>query len=76
MPASLPWLLMSRRFTPSLFAPAQLYKVHPEFFSDPADANGATLYHHLGIDMQREYLNPAGRPMRVLPSGTPIDELC
>jgi hypothetical protein len=36
----------------------------------------ATLYRHLGIDSQQEYLNPSGRPMRVLPSGTPIEELC
>lgn len=36
----------------------------------------ATLYRHLGVDTTAEYPNAAGRPMRVLPSGTPIDELC
>ena len=46
-PFNLPQVLMGRRFTQSLFAPAMLYKVHPEFFNDPADPNGATLYHHL-----------------------------
>jgi hypothetical protein len=35
----------------------------------------ATLYRHLGIDTQQEYLNPAGRPMKVLPSGRAIEEL-
>jgi hypothetical protein len=35
----------------------------------------ATLYHHLGIDTEKEYANSTGRPMRVLPSGQPIDEL-
>jgi hypothetical protein len=35
----------------------------------------ATLYQHLGVDTQAEYLNPTGRPMKVLPSGTPIEEL-
>jgi hypothetical protein len=35
-----------------------------------------TLYRHLGIDTQQEYPNTSGRPMRVLPSGTPIEELC
>jgi hypothetical protein len=47
MPLNLPLVLMSRRFSQSLFAPAQLFIVHPEFFSDPADANGESLYHHL-----------------------------
>ena len=35
----------------------------------------ATMYHHLGIDTHQEYLNTTGRPMRVLPSGAPIEEL-
>src|SRR5262249_28680867 len=35
----------------------------------------ATMYRHLGVDTAAEYLNTAGRPMRVLPSGEPIDEL-
>jgi len=46
-PVNLPLVLMGRRFHQSLFAPAMLYKVHPEFFNDPADPSGATLYHHL-----------------------------
>jgi hypothetical protein len=36
----------------------------------------ATLYQHLGIDTEQQYLNNAGRPISVLPSGKPIDELC
>ncbi|HEV7226671.1 MAG TPA: DUF1501 domain-containing protein [Pirellulales bacterium] len=35
----------------------------------------ATMYKHLGIDVERQYLNSAGRPITVLPSGTPIAEL-
>jgi hypothetical protein len=35
----------------------------------------ATMYRHLGIDTEREYLNATGRPFKVLPSGTPIEEL-
>jgi hypothetical protein len=35
----------------------------------------ATLYQHLGVDTKAEYLNGTGRPMRVLPSGSPIEEL-
>lgn len=35
----------------------------------------ATLYRHLGIDTEKQYLNSAGRPISVLPSGQPIDEL-
>src|SRR5216683_5220959 len=47
MPLNLPLVLMNRRFSKSLFAPAMLFKVHPEFFNDPADAEGQSLYHHL-----------------------------
>ena len=36
----------------------------------------AMLYRHLGIDTEQQYLNAAGRPITVLPSGKPIDELC
>jgi hypothetical protein len=36
----------------------------------------ATMYRHLGVDTQVEYLNGTGRPMRVLPDGSPIEELC
>jgi hypothetical protein len=36
----------------------------------------ATMYRHLGIDTEAQYLNNAGRPISVLPSGTPIEELC
>jgi hypothetical protein len=35
----------------------------------------ATLYRHLGVDTQQEHLNATGRPLRVLPSGSPIEEL-
>ncbi len=35
----------------------------------------ATLYRHLGVDTQKNYLNAAGRPIPVLPSGTPLSEL-
>jgi hypothetical protein len=35
----------------------------------------ATLYRHLGIDTTVQYVNPAGRPIPVLPSGKPIEEL-
>lgn len=35
----------------------------------------ATLYQHLGIDTEQQYLNSAGRPITVLPSGKPIEEL-
>jgi Protein of unknown function (DUF1501) len=36
----------------------------------------ALLYRHLGVDTTEQYLNPAGRPISVLASGNPIDELC
>lgn len=35
----------------------------------------ATIYRHLGIDYNINYINQAGRPMPVLPSGSPINEL-
>ncbi len=35
----------------------------------------ATLYKHLGVDTSAQYLNRAGRPIPVLPSGEPIEEL-
>jgi hypothetical protein len=35
----------------------------------------ATLYRHLGVDTEAQYLNGSGRPISVLPSGKPIDEL-
>lgn len=35
----------------------------------------ATIYRHLDIDAQVNYLDHAGRPHSVLPHGTPIDEL-
>jgi hypothetical protein len=35
----------------------------------------ATVYHHLGIDTQQQYVNGSGRPISVLPEGEPIDEL-
>jgi hypothetical protein len=36
----------------------------------------APRYQHLGIDSSAQYLNSAGRPMMVLPSVKPIEELC
>lgn len=36
----------------------------------------ATVYRHLGVDTAAQYLTGTGRPVSVLPSGTPIDELC
>ena len=43
-----PWPAV-RQFTHVLvlFAPANLQKVHPEFFNDASDAEGRMLYHHL-----------------------------
>jgi uncharacterized protein (DUF1501 family) len=35
----------------------------------------ATMYRHLGIDTEHKYIDHNGRPIAVLPSGTPIDEL-
>jgi hypothetical protein len=35
----------------------------------------ATLYQHLGIDTNRQYIDNAGRPHPVLPSGRPLEEL-
>jgi uncharacterized protein (DUF1501 family) len=35
----------------------------------------ATIYAHLGVDVQKQYLTPAGRPISVLPHGKPIAEL-
>jgi hypothetical protein len=47
MPINLPMVLMNRRFSQALFAPAELFKVHPEFFNDSTDPEGQSLYHHL-----------------------------
>ena len=35
----------------------------------------ATMYRHLRVDPHRQYLNNAGRPIPVLPSGQPLLEL-
>jgi hypothetical protein len=35
----------------------------------------ATLYKHLGIDPTQTFINPAGRPIPILPHGEPIGEL-
>ncbi|MBI5757503.1 MAG: DUF1501 domain-containing protein [Planctomycetales bacterium] len=35
----------------------------------------ATIYRHLGVDTEKQYLNSAGRPITVLPSGMPLLEL-
>src|SRR5947209_4662474 len=36
----------------------------------------ATMYRHLGVDTTVNYTDGPGRPISVLPSGEPIDELC
>ncbi|MCS7016273.1 MAG: DUF1501 domain-containing protein [Gemmatales bacterium] len=35
----------------------------------------ATVYRHLGIDITQAFINPAGRPIPILPHGEPIEEL-
>jgi hypothetical protein len=35
----------------------------------------ATLYRYLGIPLETQFTDPAGRPISLLPSGTPIPEL-
>jgi hypothetical protein len=35
----------------------------------------ATVYRHLGVDPEATYLDRTGRPIAVLPFGTPIREL-
>ncbi len=35
----------------------------------------AMIYRHLGVDTHKSYLNNAGRPIPVLPHGTPMSEL-
>src|SRR5207302_4155112 len=35
----------------------------------------ATMYAHLGIDTEAQYLHPTGRPISVLPTGKVIEEL-
>jgi Protein of unknown function (DUF1501) len=35
----------------------------------------ATVYRHLGIDTETSYQNATGRPIAVLPSGKPVEEL-
>jgi len=35
----------------------------------------ATMYRHLGVDVNAQYLNNSGRPFRVLQSGRPLAEL-
>ena len=35
----------------------------------------ATVYQHLGVDVNAQYLNGTGRPISVLPFGKPIEEL-
>jgi len=57
MPLQLSMVLMNRRFSQTLFAPGMLFKVHPEFFSDPADSEGQSLYHQL---LQREIIDWMG----------------
>ena len=35
----------------------------------------ATMYRHLGVDTEAQYLNGTGRPISVLPEGKVIEEL-
>lgn len=35
----------------------------------------ATIYRHLGVDVDKQYINASGRPITVLDRGTPIHEL-
>ncbi len=35
----------------------------------------ATIYKHLGIDTEAQYLDGSGRPISVLPSGKPLEEM-
>jgi len=35
----------------------------------------ATIYHAMGVDSTRTLLDPAGRPVPILPAGEPIREL-
>lgn len=35
----------------------------------------ATVYRHLGVDVEKNYVDASGRPHPVLPSGKPIEEL-
>ncbi|HZE97619.1 MAG TPA: DUF1501 domain-containing protein, partial [Planctomycetota bacterium] len=35
----------------------------------------ATIYRHVGVDVNTEYLDHTGRPRPVLPAGRPVDEL-
>lgn len=35
----------------------------------------ATIYRHLGVDIETSYVDHAGRPLPVLPCGRPVDEL-
>jgi uncharacterized protein (DUF1501 family) len=35
----------------------------------------ATIYRHLGIDVDKHYVDASGRPIRALPFGDPITEL-
>jgi hypothetical protein len=45
--------------------------------SDPVTPQDvlATIYRHLGIDARAQYLDALGRPLAVLPSGTPVEAL-
>ena len=35
----------------------------------------ATVYHALGVNLEKEYLTAGGRPMKLLPDGLPVQEL-
>jgi len=50
---------------------AELPKDRPIFHQDIM----ATMYHLLGVDYTKSYLNEAGRPVQVLNYGKPIEEI-
>lgn len=35
----------------------------------------STIYHRFGIDTSQHYVDTSGRPIQILPTGTPITEL-
>jgi len=36
----------------------------------------ATIYRQLGVDPQKKYMTPVGRPIKILDGGEPVKELC
>jgi len=48
---------------------------HPHTRSLTPNDMWATVYRHLGIDTEHTFPDPTGRPMTILPFGSPIREL-